>query len=70
MDEPENIDVNWEVLLNMKVNKYITASISTQLVYDNDIEIGIDSTGDGVIDSSGPRTQFKEVIAVGVSYKL
>ncbi|HIO68787.1 MAG TPA: DUF3078 domain-containing protein [Flavobacteriales bacterium] len=70
VDEPENIDVNWEVLLNMKVNKYITASISTQLVYDNDIEIGIDSTGDGVIDSSGPRTQFKEVIAVGVSYKL
>jgi len=70
VDKPENIDVNWEVLLNMKVNKYISASISTQLVYDNDIQIGVDSNGDGVIDSYGPRTQFKEVIAVGLSYKL
>jgi len=70
VEEPGNIDVNLEVLLNMKVNKYISASISTHLVYDHDIQIGVDSTGDGVIDSSGPRTQFKEVIAVGVSYKL
>ena len=70
VENPENIDVSWEVLLNMKVNKYISANIMTHLVYDHDIQIGVDSDGDGVIDSAGPRTQFKEVIAVGLSYKF
>ena len=70
IESPENIDVNWEVLLNMKVNDYISASLTMHLVYDHDIAIGIDSDGDDVIDSSGPRTQFKEVIAIGLSYKF
>jgi len=70
INNPENIDVSWEVLLNMKVNKLISASISTHLLYDHDILIGIDSDDDGNIDSYGPRTQFKEVIAVGLSYKF
>ena len=29
LDAPQNIDVNWEILIGMKVNKYISASIST-----------------------------------------
>ncbi|MBN4072276.1 DUF3078 domain-containing protein [Flavobacteriales bacterium AH-315-E23] len=69
-ENPENIDVSWEVLFSMKVNKYISASLTTHLVYDHDIQIGIDSDGDDVVDSYGPRTQFKEVIAVGLSYKF
>lgn len=70
IDNPENIDVSWEVLFNMKINAFMSASISTHLLYDHDILIGIDSNDDGVIDSSGPRTQFKEIIAIGFSYKL
>jgi hypothetical protein len=54
-ENPSNIDVNWEVLLAMKVNKYITASINTQLIYDAD-----------VIE----KTQFKESIGVGFGYKF
>ena len=69
-DSPQNIDVSWEVLFNMKVNDYIAASITTHLLYDHDIDINIDGDGDGIIDSSGPRTQFKEVIAVGLSFKF
>lgn len=70
IDNPGNIDVSWEVLLNMKVNKFMSASITTHLVYDHDILIGVDSNDDGNIDSYGPRTQFKEVIAIGLSYKF
>lgn len=64
------IDVNWEVLIAMKVNKYISATISTQLIYDHDVDIAIDNNDDGIIDAVGPRTQFKEVIGVGISYKF
>lgn len=63
-EDASHVDVNWEVLIAMKVNKYISATVSTQLIYDHDIDI-LDSDG-----RVGPRTQFKEVIGVGVSYKF
>ena len=65
-----NIDVNWEGLLAMKVNKFITASITTHLLYDDDIDIAVDDDNDGIIDAVGPRTQFKEVLAIGLSAKF
>jgi hypothetical protein len=34
------------------------------------VAIAVDRTGEGNLDGSGPRTQFKEVIAVGLSYKF
>lgn len=58
------IDVNWNVLLTMKVNKWLAATISTALIYDQDIMI-TDQHGE-----VGPRTQFKENIGVGLSYKF
>jgi hypothetical protein len=64
LDKPQNIDINWEVLISMKVNKFITATIATQLIYDHDIQITDKD------DRTGPRTQFKEVFAVGFSYKF
>jgi len=70
LDNPQYIDVNWEVLISMKVNKYISATLSTQLLYDHDINIAIDENGDGITDKSGSRTQFKEVLGVGFSYKF
>jgi Protein of unknown function (DUF3078) len=69
-NEPGNIDVNWEVLIAMKVNKFISATISTQLIYDHDIDIALDKNNDGVIDAVGQRVQFKEVLGVGLSYKF
>ncbi len=70
IDNPQNIDVNWDLLIAMKINKYLTTTITTNLIYDNDIMIAIDSNGDGVKDSSGPRVQFKEVFGLGLSYKF
>ncbi len=67
---PGNIDVNWETLLNMKVNKFISVTVSTSLIYDDDILISIDKNNDGIIDSKGPRTQFKEILNAGFSYKF
>jgi hypothetical protein len=71
-DHPENVDVNWELLIAMKVNKYITASIYTQLIYDDNIPVPIyEGTGDNRKQiGAGPRTQFKEVLGVGISYSF
>jgi hypothetical protein len=64
LDNPQNIDVGWETLITMKVNKYISATLNTHLIYDDDIDITTD-TGKKV-----PRTQFKEVLGIGFSYKF
>lgn len=70
LHHPENIDVNWENLISMKVNKYLAVTISTVLIYDNDIKINIDNNKDGIIDKSGPRIQFKEIVGIGLTYKF
>lgn len=60
------VDVNAEVIVFMKVNKYITANVSLNMIYDHDVRF--DTNNDGVVD--GPRTQFKEVIGVGFVYNF
>lgn len=60
-----NIDVTWEVLLNMKINSFLTATVNTSLVYDDDIDY-YDVGG----NNRGPRIQFKEIIGVGLAYKF
>lgn len=70
LNNPQNIDVNWQTLVKLKVSKYLTTTIFTHLIYDDDIDIAVDTNGDGVTDKMGPRLQFKEVFGVGLSYKL
>lgn len=67
LSNPQNIDVNWEALLTIKAGKYITTTISTQILYDDDVDIAIDTNDDGVTDKRGPRLQFREALSVGFS---
>ena len=69
LNNPERIDVNWENLIRFKVNKYISATLSTHLIYDDDIDIAV-FNDDGVQTGKGPRLQFKEVLGVGFAYKF
>lgn len=70
LNNPQNIDVNWETNLLIKVGKYIVLNFATLLIYDHDIMIGIDTNGDKTPDKSGPRTQFRQIFALGFSYKF
>jgi hypothetical protein len=67
-----NIDLNWETAINMKVNQYIAASLIIHMIYDDDIDIPVTRTVDGVRVSTttGPRLQFKQALGVGFSYKF
>jgi hypothetical protein len=72
INDPQYIDVSWESLLSMKVNKFISATLSTHLLYDHDIKIGKDENDNGIItdDEISPRVQFKEILAIGFSIKF
>ncbi len=49
------IDVDWEVLVNMKINQYLSTNVVAQLIYDKD-----------QVD----EVQFKEIIGIGLTYKF
>ncbi len=69
LKNPQNVVVNWEMLLAMKINKFISASLATQLMYDDKTNTKI-MKADGTVASNGPRVQFKELLGVGLSYKF
>jgi hypothetical protein len=70
LNNPQNIDINWETLIAMKINNFLSASITTNLIYDDDIKVELDRNEDGVVNGSGPRTQFKEVFSLGIQYQF
>jgi len=70
LDNPQNIDVDWQLIITMKVNDYLNAQIKTHLIYDDNTPVGIDDNGDGAFDRFGPRTQFSEQLSLGLVYKF
>ncbi|UYQ93138.1 DUF3078 domain-containing protein [Chitinophaga horti] len=58
---PGNIDVFWTNVLSMKVNKYLSATVSLDMIYDDDVKV-FENKATGVM---GPRLQVKQVIGVG-----
>ena len=69
LENPQNIDIDWEATLKMKINYNINANISTHLIYDDDIQVPI-FDNEGIKIGSGPRVQFKEIISIGFTYKF
>ncbi len=59
-----HIDVNWETVTVFKINKYLSSTFTTLLIYDEDIDI---TREDGTV---GPATQFKNVLTIGLLYKF
>lgn len=65
LDNPQNIIVNWDVVFDFAVNSWLSAKLSTNLIYDHNITIN-DKNGMPL----GPRTQFKEMFGLGLAVKL
>lgn len=64
-----NIDVDWELNLHMQVNKFISTSLGTQMIYDDDILFDVVKSDNGSITDPGtPKIQFKQVLGVGILY--
>jgi len=62
---PQNIIVGFENNFLMKVNKYISMSLTTMLVYDDNIKY---TDKEGI--THGPRTQFRETFSIGFAYSF
>jgi hypothetical protein len=65
LHNPQNIDVNWDFRVNMKINEYLSANFITNMIYDHDILITLDEAG-----NKGRRVQWKQLFGAGLSFKF
>ena len=61
-----NIDVNWQLQLDLVVNEYVSANIGTHLIYDDDIKAKEEVNGEQV--TVGPKIQLKQILGIGLTY--
>lgn len=55
LHEPKNIDINYQLNINMKVNKYITTNIAFQAIYD---------------DEAVAAFQIRQLFGLGLNYNF
>lgn len=60
----EEVDVDWNVIITLQLNKWLAFNITTELIYDEDIEITIDD------EAYNSKVQFKDVIGAGLTFKF
>ncbi len=76
LNHPENIDVDWEMLLDKKINWFFTIRLNLHLIYDDDVRFPLfDSNDQPVMMPDGSqkkvaRSQFKEFVGLSMLFKL
>ena len=65
-----NIDIDWVLKFDFKINSYMSASFRTHLIYDDDIKYKEDIDNDGTLETLGARIQLKQQIGIGLIYKF
>ena len=66
----KNTDVDWETTVNLKINRYITASLFVYMLYDHDTPIPVHDD-DGVETGEYTRKmQVKQMLGIGLSYRF
>ncbi|MEN8201477.1 MAG: DUF3078 domain-containing protein [Bacteroidota bacterium] len=76
LNKPQNIDVDWELLLDKKISWFFTVRLNLHLIYDDDVRFTVfDEDNQAVILPDGSekkvaRAQFKEFIGLSLLFKL
>jgi hypothetical protein len=68
-DKPLNFDVNSDTRINMQVNRYISANLLLQMMYDENTRVNVFENG-VLVGTTGPRVQIKQVFGLGFSYRF
>jgi hypothetical protein len=53
LDNPQNVDIDYQMNVAMRINKYLTANVALQAIYD---------------DNSVKAVQVRELFGLGVNY--
>lgn len=61
-----NVDVDWEVVFDFKVNDYVKATLGSHLKYDDDIKTLVETDVEDEFEEKGAKVQWKQALGVGV----
>ncbi|SHE38126.1 Protein of unknown function [Psychroflexus salarius] len=64
-----NVDIDWELNFDFKVNGFIKASFGSHLRYDDDVRISNENENGEVVEG-GPKVQWKQQLGIGVIVEL
>lgn len=64
LDNPQNVDVDWTIRFDLKINKWLSANANFHMIYDDNIKI---PQPDG---SAYPCLQIQEVAGIGLLVKF
>lgn len=74
LENPQDVDVDWETLITWKIYKYFNISFNAHLMYDDDTKTIVETvdkaTGNVSSKERGPKVQFKEILGIGFSYSF
>ena len=65
LHKPQNLRVNWDNKIFWKLAKYFALTVSTNLIYDENVKVKAISDGTKV-----PAVQFKEFVEFGFTYSF
>jgi hypothetical protein len=60
-----NVDVDWRLDFDFKVNSFVRATLGSHLRYDDDVKIIKPTDVEGEFDESGAKVQWKQFLGVG-----
>lgn len=76
LDKPQNVDVDWEMNIDKRINWYFRILLNLHLIYDDDVRFPVLGENDEPIklpDGSVkkvPKTQFKQFLGLTFSFKF
>ena len=76
LNKPQNMDVDWEMNLEQRINWFFTIKLNLHLIYDDDVRFTVfDDDGAPILNPDGSektvaKTQFKEFIGLSLSFKF
>ncbi|MBR9914295.1 MAG: DUF3078 domain-containing protein [Algicola sp.] len=65
-----NIDVDWEVIFDFKVNDYVKATLGSHIKYDNDVKTLVETDIADEFEERGAKLQWKQLLGVGVVFNF
>ncbi|MBZ9779193.1 DUF3078 domain-containing protein [Psychroflexus sp. CAK8W] len=64
-----NIDIDWELVLDFKINSFMRANLGAHIRYDDDIKVQNEAE-DGSLTQGGPKVQLKQQLGIGIAIDL
>jgi hypothetical protein len=75
LSEPQNVDVDWEMIATTSLNWFTDLRLNIHLLYDDNTLLPVYENGEAVLDIDGvqkkaPMVQFKELLGVSFIFKF